>query len=905
MFSQVPVPRSSEKLESRLPAFLKSRAPSVIDPESFILLADKSEVTYERARAFMGYYCDRFRLGRADISFEPMDVKGGNSWQAVITVTGRRIGIGLGSTKKNAQVAAYFDVVRYLDGCDADLWPAFLEAEKNGIDLGFAPKVPFNLSRTLHNDMDALCRDIRNSSLYRNRSQPDNEASSQGPHVPTTKYHTRPVRPARYYNAKSEILRNRLTTYQTDPSFASIRSQRESLPVTKQSQSILSQIATNDVTICMAATGSGKTTQIPQLILDEAIELGEGARCNVICTQPRRIAAISVAHRVANERGETLGSRSSIGYQARFESKPPDDNGSITFCTTGVLLKRLQNYFSSSEGEGYRNLDNVTHIVVDEVHERDVDTDLLLVVLKRFSEHRRNRDKPLKILLMSATIDPTLFQEYFRDSQGQRAPVIEVPGRSFPVTKYFLDDTIQDLKKDKIAQWVFKELSVTKFLAREFGNEVDKDSERDDVLEIPYPLVALTIAHVLQKSDSGHVLVFLPGWEDITNVQRLLLNTSRPLGLNFNDTTCYSIHLLHSTIPLQEQQVIFEPPAPGVRRIILATNIAETSITIPDVVYVVDTAKIKENRYDPQRYMSYLVTAWVGSSNLNQRAGRAGRHRPGEYFGILSKTRADLLSPYQMVEMKRADLSNVVMHIKALNFPSLGLHEVLAAAIEPPDPDRVVMAVHQLQQIGAIDVNENLTPLGKILLQLPVDVQLGRLLLYGAFFRCLDKALALAAILQNRDPFLSPPLLRKEALTVKHSWSPPGVKSDVLATLFAYEAWAKLGSQGDYNQANRFCIQNFLSKSALHAIDRLKGHLLQALYNAGIIDVSAGGELVNVATNRTYIPFQLTTNSQSIPLLSALVTFALQPKYAVQSSGKIFRTAKDKVCDLSPIKINF
>src|SRR5260221_5869842 len=146
-------------------------------------------------------------------------------------------------------------------------------------------------------------------------------------------------------------------------------------------------------------------------------------------------------------------------------------------------------------------------------------------------------------------------------------------------------------------------------------------------------------------------------------------------------------------MPLSEQQAIFEPPAKGVRRIILATNVAETSVTIPDVVYVIDTAKIKEQRYDPDRHMSSLVSSWVGSSNLNQRAGRAGRHRSGEYYGVLGKARAESLQSHQTVEMKRVDLSNVVMHVKALTFPGMTVEEVLAAAIEPPDPRRVDSAM--------------------------------------------------------------------------------------------------------------------------------------------------------------------------------------------------------------------
>jgi len=305
---------------------------------------------------------------------------------------------------------------------------------------------------------------------------------------------------------------------------------------------------------------------------------------------------------------------------------------------------------------------------------------------------------------MSATIDPTLFQTYFPDETGRPAKVLEIPGRTFPVSKHFLEDFVPQLVSSGQTHWVFTQDTVVRYLKKELpvavtgqlgfdrgqtGQEVDRDED----LELPYPLIALTISHVLQKTESGHVLVFLPGWEEIMSVQRCLLEPLGSLGINFNNAEQYNIHLLHSSIPLAEQQLIFEPPSPGVRRIILATNIAETSITIPDVVYVIDSGKIKEQRYDPDRHMSSIVSAWVGSSNLNQRAGRAGRHRSGEYFGILGRKRADELQPYQTVEMKRVDLSNVVMHVKALAFPGVTVEEVLAATIEPPSAVRVEAAM--------------------------------------------------------------------------------------------------------------------------------------------------------------------------------------------------------------------
>jgi HrpA-like RNA helicase len=319
-------------------------------------------------------------------------------------------------------------------------------------------------------------------------------------------------------------------------------------------------------------------------------------------------------------------------------------------------------------------MDQVTHIVVDEVHERDIDTDLSLVVLKRLLADRKARGIPLKVILMSATIDPTLFQNYFADAAGVPAPVASVPGRTFPVTRHWLNDFVDELRADHGNRWVFEDKLVSGYLNQEmasnpalFGPNTGMDQK------IPYPLVALTIAHVIRQSTEGHVLVFLPGWDEIKKVSDTLLSSSGRLGVPFTDASKFTLHYLHSSIPAAEQKVIFSPPPAGVRRIILATNIAETSVTIPDVVYVVDTGRVKESRYDADRHVTSLVAAWVGSSNLNQRAGRAGRHRSGEYFALVSKNRRDSLHSHQMVEMKRSDLSNVVMHVKVQRFPFISI----------------------------------------------------------------------------------------------------------------------------------------------------------------------------------------------------------------------------------------
>jgi HrpA-like RNA helicase len=208
-----------------------------------------------------------------------------------------------------------------------------------------------------------------------------------------------------YLDKKSQEMRTKLGAYQTDDKVSKLRAQRASLPVTSHASSVLSKIAVSPVVVVLAATGSGKTTQIPQLILDDAIADGKGSECNIVCTQPRRIAAISVAERVAKERGQVLGDQ--VGYQVRFESKVPRKDGSILFCTTGLFLRRLQSDLDkTAEGgqglkEGESFLDGVTHVAVDEVHERDVDTDLLLFVLRRLLHERRKiGKKEIKVILM-------------------------------------------------------------------------------------------------------------------------------------------------------------------------------------------------------------------------------------------------------------------------------------------------------------------------------------------------------------------------------------------------------------------------------------------------------------------------------------------------------------------------
>lgn len=247
--------------------------------------------------------------------------------------------------------------------------------------------------------------------------------------------------------------------------------------------------------------------------------------------------------------------------------------------------------------------------------------------------------------------------------------------------------------------------------------------------------------------------------------------------------------------------------------------------------------------------------------------------------------------------MKRVDLSNVVMHCKAL-FPGMLVEEVLAGTIEAPEEARVAAAIHSLRITGALDSDNNITSLGRVLLQLPVEVAIGKLCLLGSFFRCLDQTLTLAAVLTNRDPFLSPPLLKQEASVIKNSWSPPEFRSDILATLRAYNTWWEMQGSGRYVEGNKFAHDNFLSKPTMLMIAKVKEHLLQSLDKAGVLRISGGGQTYDGPRGRRsnpIIPSSLNVNGESLPLLAALIAVAVAPNFAVRISKGAFRTSQDKV----------
>ncbi|KAH9305425.1 hypothetical protein KI387_009829 [Taxus chinensis] len=605
---------------------------------------------------------------------------------------------------------------------------------------------------------------------------------------------------------------------------------RRTLPMAESKAHFLELMRENDVVVVSGETGCGKTTQVPQYILDDMIQSGLGGFCNIICTQPRRIAAISVAERVANERCEPLpGSHGSlVGYQVRLDNAQ-NPRTKLLFCTTGILLRKLV---------GDCDLENVSHIVIDEVHERSVLGDFLLIILRDLLERRSvNKSSKLKLILMSATVDASLFSHYFGD-----CPVITAKGRTHPVTTFFLEDvynkieyhlasdslaslTTNPMPKKKVAKnivdnshgrqnliksgWgdekILEEdivnIHYDKNLYHAYNERTRQNLKNMNEEVIDYDLLEHLIQHIDENYEPGAILVFLPGMAEI---QLLLdhLTSSRQFGGEASEW----LLPLYSSIASSEQRKVFLSPPKNIRKIVVATNIAETSITIDDVVYVIDCGKHKENRYDPQRRMSSMVEAWISKANAKQRGGRAGRVRPGICFCLYTRYRYEnLMHPFQVPEMLRVPLVELCLQIKALSLGDAA--SFLGKALEPPREESVCSAITTLYEVGALEGNEELTSLGYHLAKLPVDVRIGKMMLYGALFGCLAPVLTIAACLSHKSPFVSPKdekynaeraklLLLSEKIDGGNGQNiASGQQSDHLLLVVAYNRWMKILKQ--------------------------------------------------------------------------------------------------------------
>ncbi|XP_006494370.2 DExH-box ATP-dependent RNA helicase DExH7, chloroplastic isoform X2 [Citrus sinensis] len=695
---------------------------------------------------------------------------------------------------------------------------------------------------------------------------------------------------------------------------------RAALPIATLKSDILQLLKEKDVLVVCGETGSGKTTQVPQFILDDMIESGHGGHCNIICTQPRRIAAISVAERVADERCEpSPGSDGSlVGYQVRLDSAR-NERTKLLFCTTGILLRKIA---------GDKNLTGVTHVIVDEVHERSLLGDFLLIVLKDLLEKQSAHDTPkLKVILMSATVDSNLFSRYFGD-----CPVITAEGRTHPVTTYFLEDVYESinyrLALDSAAAIRYEASSKSgpvnnrrgkknlvlsgwgddSLLSEEYINPYYDPSDYGSYSEqtrqnlkrlnedvIDYDLLEDLVCHVDETCGEGAILVFLPGVAEIHILLDRLAASYR-----FGGPSSDWLLALHSSVASVDQKKVFLRPPEKIRKVIIATNIAETSITIDDVVYVFDCGRHKENRYNSQKKLSSMVEDWISQANARQRRGRAGRVKPGICYSLYTRHRYEkLMRPYQVPEMQRMPLVELCLQIKLL---SLGRIKIfLSKALEPPKEEAITTAISVLYEVGAIEGDEELTPLGHHLAKLPVDVLIGKMMLFGGIFGCLSPILSISAFLSYKSPFIYPKdekqnveraklALLTDKLEGLSDSNDSSTQSDHLVLMVAYKKWQKILLKRGTKAAQQFCSKYFLSSSVMYMIRDMRIQFGTLLADIGLINLpnknQTGGkkkdDLDSWFSDESQM-FNMYANHSSI--VKAILCAGLYPNVAATEQG--------------------
>jgi ATP-dependent helicase HrpA len=531
----------------------------------------------------------------------------------------------------------------------------------------------------------------------------------------------------------------------------------EDLPIAQHREEIAKLVAAHPVTIVCGETGSGKTTQIPKICL----ALGRGAAGLIGCTQPRRIAARSLAQRLTHELAGAP--RGFVGHKIRFQDQTRADTV-VKVMTDGVLL---------AETHSDRELRAYDTLIVDEAHERSLNVDFLLGYLHRLLPRRPD----LTVVVTSATIDPESFAKHFATNAGP-APVIEVSGRTYPVEVRYRPELFE---------------------------VEDEDDEPVDMNEA----IAKAVEEIARESREGDILVFLPGEREIREAAETLRK---------HHPKHTEILPLFSRLSAQEQDRVFERGA--ARRIVLATNVAETSLTVPGIHYVIDTGLARVKRYSPRQKIDQLRIEPVSQAAARQRAGRCGRVASGVAIRLYAQEEFEQRPEFTTPEILRTSLASVILRMAALELGPISEFPF----IEPPTPRQVEDGYRQLFELGAIDAARALTPLGHELARLPVDPRIGRMLLAAREFHCASEMVILAAALSIQDPRDRPQALREASDRAHEEFRDDS--SDFLQLL---NLWKFFDTEFAHKKSNRklheTCREHFLSYVRMREWRDLAGQL--------------------------------------------------------------------------------
>eukprot|EP00775_Hariotina_reticulata_P007952 gene7952-8150_t len=557
-----------------------------------------------------------------------------------------------------------------------------------------------------------------------------------------------------------------------------ILEKRKGLPVWQAKDDFVNMIHGHQTTILVGETGSGKTTQIAQFIAEAGYAQ---ERKLIACTQPRRVAAMSVARRVAEEMDVELGEE--VGYSIRFE-ECSSNKTIIKFLTDGMLLR---------EAMSDPLLERYSVIILDEAHERTLATDVLFGLLKEVLEQRPD----LKLVVMSATLEAEKFQGYFLN-----APLMKVPGRLHPVEIFYTQEPERDYLEAAIR----------------------------------------TVVQIHACEPPGDVLLFLTGEEEIEDACRKIGNEVKNMGSKVGPI---KVLPLYSTLPPQQQQRIFEPaPPPAVpggpegRKIVVSTNIAETSLTIDGIVYVIDPGFAKQKVYNPRIRVESLLVSPISRASAHQRSGRAGRTRPGKCFRLYTESsfKGDL-QEQTYPEILRSNLGNVVLQLKKLGIDDLVHFDFM----DPPAPETLMRALELLNYLGAIDDEGSLTTVGTTMAEFPLDPQLAKMLVASPEFNCSNEILSIAAMLSVPNVFVRPKEAAKAADEAKARFA--HIDGDHLTMLNVYHAWKANGEKQEWS------YDNFLNNRSLKAADSVRTQLSRICQRLNVRLVSTPFEDKNYYIN--------------------------------------------------------